>query len=354
MESCTTRAVGSCGRHAAILPMVKPAATISVRSRGCTLPFKPTLSARNLRFTVGVRAQKGEGWDIKYLYDGECSLRRPEVDMLKRMDTKGKIEFCDISAPDYNPLENQGITYEVAMGPPHAILADGTVITNVEVYRKLYEAVGLGAIWGATKLPLVRPVVDWVFDVWADRRLQLTGRPPLADIVNQRRQAFATAGGPALTMAASSPEDNWLQSPLGKAVSSLSELVATSPLNNLKMAIAGAQAGGYDKQNVQTLIDKHIQGSPVMVFSWSRCPFCIKAKNILNELGAKYTALELDEMGEEGKAIRAQLAVMTGRTSVPNIFINGKGIGGCNDGPGITTLLNQGKLVPMLKECGAL
>jgi hypothetical protein len=42
--------------------------------------------------------------------------------------------------------------------------------------------------------------------------------------------------------------------------------------------------------------------------SWSGCPFCKKAKALLSELGAQYTALELDTMGAEGKALRAELA----------------------------------------------
>jgi len=59
-------------------------------------------------------------------------------------------------------------------------------------------------------------------------------------------------------------------------------------------------------------------------------------------------------MGDEGKALRAQLGVMTGRTSVPNIWIAGEGIGGCNDGPGIMTLEKEGKLNPMLKSAGVM
>jgi glutaredoxin 3 len=39
---------------------------------------------------------------------------------------------------------------------------------------------------------------------------------------------------------------------------------------------------------------------------------------------------------------------------MPNIFIDGKGVGGCNDGPGVATLQKQGQLVPMLKAAGAL
>ena len=45
---------------------------------------------------------------------------------------------------------------------------------------------------------------------------------------------------------------------------------------------------------------------------------------------------------------------MTNRTSMPNIFIRGKSYGGCNDGPGVVTLQNQGKLNPLLKQAGAL
>ena len=43
------------------------------------------------------------------------------------------------------------------------------------------------------------------------------------------------------------------------------------------------------------------------MFSWTRCPFCMKAKALLDSKSAKYTAVELDKM-DDGNAIRAQLA----------------------------------------------
>lgn len=49
-----------------------------------------------------------------------------------------------------------------------------------------------------------------------------------------------------------------------------------------------------------------------------------------------------------------QCMQMTNRTSMPNIFIKGKSIGGCNDGPGVMTLKREGKLEPMLRQAGAL
>ena len=91
-----------------------------------------------------------------------------------------------------------------------------------------------------------------------------------------------------------------------------------------------------------------------MVFSWSGCPFCKRGKAVLDAAGAQYTALELDQMGAEGKAIRAELARMTQRTSVPNIWIAGTNVGGCNDGPGVATLQGRGELAPMLQAAGAL
>ena len=53
-------------------------------------------------------------------------------------------------------------------------------------------------------------------------------------------------------------------------------------------------------------------------------------------------------MGTEGKVYRAALSDMTGRTSMPQIFIRGAFVGGCNDGPGVATLEKEGKLKGML------
>ena len=53
-----------------------------------------------------------------------------------------------------------------------------------------------------------------------------------------------------------------------------------------------------------------------------------------------------------GYALRAELAELTGRTSVPAVFIGGEFVGGCNDGGlgGVMTLDRAGKLQPMLTK----
>jgi len=67
-----------------------------------------------------------------------------------------------------------------------------------------------------------------------------------------------------------------------------------------------------------------------------------------------FQVVELNEMGQEGKCLSAELRALTGRSSVPNCFIAGKNVGGLNDGtPGLLPLHRAGQLVPLLKDAGA-
>jgi len=86
-------------------------------------------------------------------------------------------------------------------------------------------------------------------------------------------------------------------------------------------------------------------------------PLFIKAKALLDEKGAKYTVLELDKEAD-GKAIRAEMGDLLGRTSVPAVWIQGEFVGGCNDGPskfnGLNNLNSNNQLDSMLKSAGAM
>jgi predicted DCC family thiol-disulfide oxidoreductase YuxK len=128
-------------------------------------------------------------WQIKLLYDGECPLCLREVNFLRKRDAgRGRVAFVDIAADDYTPAANGGVDFETAMGRIHAVLPDGSVIKNVEVFRQVYEILGMGWIYAVTKLPIVGRFVDWLYEIWADRRLALTGRPDLATLVADRQK----------------------------------------------------------------------------------------------------------------------------------------------------------------------
>jgi predicted DCC family thiol-disulfide oxidoreductase YuxK len=127
-------------------------------------------------------------WVIQLLYDGGCPFCLREVHFLQKRDAgRGLISFVDINEQDYRPEAHGGITYEAAMGRIHALRADGTVLQNVEVFRQIYTALGLGWVYGATRWPLVGPLVDWIYGIWADQRLRLTGRPPLSSLLAERQ-----------------------------------------------------------------------------------------------------------------------------------------------------------------------
>lgn len=128
-------------------------------------------------------------WKIKLLYDGACPLCVREVNFLKKRDAdRGLVAFVDIADDDYNPEANGGIDFETAMGRIHAILPDGTIVKNVEVFRRVYEILGIGWIYAITKLPVVGAIADALYGIWADWRLQLTGRPSLETIVAERQK----------------------------------------------------------------------------------------------------------------------------------------------------------------------
>jgi glutaredoxin 3 len=82
--------------------------------------------------------------------------------------------------------------------------------------------------------------------------------------------------------------------------------------------------------------------SNVKIYLTSWCPYCNRAKALLQQRGVtEMEEIDLDEQPKE----RAGMIQLSGRRSVPQIFINGTHVGGCDD---LVELDRQGRLVPML------
>ncbi|MGJ5673357.1 MAG: glutaredoxin 3 [Nostochopsis sp.] len=66
----------------------------------------------------------------------------------------------------------------------------------------------------------------------------------------------------------------------------------------------------------------------VEIYTWRTCPFCIRAKSLLNKKGVNFTeyGIDGDEAARDKMAQRAN-----GRRSLPQIFINNVHVGGCDD-----------------------
>ena len=80
----------------------------------------------------------------------------------------------------------------------------------------------------------------------------------------------------------------------------------------------------------------------VEIYTWSRCPFCIRAKGLLDKKGVEYSEYCIDG-GEEARAKMKTRA--NGRSSLPQIFIDDRHIGGCDD---LYDLDSMGELEPLL------
>jgi len=98
-------------------------------------------------------------------------------------------------------------------------------------------------------------------------------------------------------------------------------------------------------------IDKYVTSNPVVVFSKSYCPYCVKVKELLQSINvSNMKVIELDQ-SDDGPKLQQVLGTITGQTTVPSVWVGGKFIGGCDD---TTKLHKQGKLVPALTEAKAL
>ena len=65
----------------------------------------------------------------------------------------------------------------------------------------------------------------------------------------------------------------------------------------------------------------------IQMYTWGSCPYCIRAKDLLSRKGASFEEINLDGKDDELNALRAR----TGQRTVPQIFIDGKLIGGFSD-----------------------
>lgn len=89
-------------------------------------------------------------------------------------------------------------------------------------------------------------------------------------------------------------------------------------------------------------VSKIVTEHDIVVFQSAGCPYCSNAISHLTSAGYKPDVIEAN------REQRDELAKATNSSSVPSIWIKGKFVGGCNDGPenwmGITKILRNNKM----------
>jgi glutaredoxin 3 len=80
----------------------------------------------------------------------------------------------------------------------------------------------------------------------------------------------------------------------------------------------------------------------VEIYTTQLCPYCVRAKDLLNRKGVTPTEIRIDLVPDK---MAEMLERAGGRRSVPQIFIDGTHIGGCDD---LYALDSKGRLDPLL------
>lgn len=82
--------------------------------------------------------------------------------------------------------------------------------------------------------------------------------------------------------------------------------------------------------------------SQIEIYTQPGCPYCTRAVKLLTRKGASFQEIDAPQGTPERKKSMERSG---GRTSVPQIFIDGRHIGGCDD---LMDLDAAGKLDPLL------
>ena len=80
----------------------------------------------------------------------------------------------------------------------------------------------------------------------------------------------------------------------------------------------------------------------VVIYTTKFCPYCIRAKQLLDSKNAKYQEIKVDN----NQSLRAEMMKKSKRRTVPQIWIGNKHVGGCDD---LLALERADKLDTLLK-----
>ena len=114
-------------------------------------------------------------YPLTVFFDGACPICDREIALMRRLDKRRLLVFCDFSRPDYDPTSINIPPAELGR-IIHARWVNGSVITGVDVFRAMWEAVGLGFLARLSRLSFVEPLVLNAYAWFARNRLRLTGR----------------------------------------------------------------------------------------------------------------------------------------------------------------------------------
>lgn len=112
-----------------------------------------------------------------------------------------------------------------------------------------------------------------------------------------------------------------------------------------------SSSNGNENNVYSEFIDSKLTSNQIVVFSKLSCGYCTRAKSLLNELKLDYYSIELDRNEQcprsDCQQLIENLIKQTKMRTVPQIFVNGKLVGGYSE---MVQLVNSGTLEKLLKN----
>eukprot|EP00041_Stephanoeca_diplocostata_P019409 m.418837 g.418837 ORF g.418837 m.418837 type:complete len:1030 (-) comp21294_c1_seq7:310-3399(-) len=116
--------------------------------------------------------------------------------------------------------------------------------------------------------------------------------------------------------------------------------------SNVPLVTQVVDLKSYEGSNIDAKIASMTSKHGVVVFSKSFCPFCIEVKKTFQALNVPIHVFEVN-VAPSGAHVHNSLKALTKHTTMPNVFIKGKHVGGCDD---VKALQSTGALDEMLND----
>jgi len=113
------------------------------------------------------------------LFDGQCPVCSREVAMLRKRNGAGRIAFEDITTPSFDPAI-YGLTMDQVIGAIKAVRPDGSILTGLDVFAEVYEAVGWTWLARPLRWRLTRPLAQLGYNIFAALRPKFSRFKPHA------------------------------------------------------------------------------------------------------------------------------------------------------------------------------
>ena len=127
------------------------------------------------RQKVNSLTPEAKPYPLTVYFDGECPICRREIDLMKLLNRKERLQFIDFAALAYRSEEHELNPCDLNR-VIHARWSEGTIITGVEVFREMWEAIGLGFLARFSRRPLLNKLLVQAYTWFAKNRLRHTGR----------------------------------------------------------------------------------------------------------------------------------------------------------------------------------